>query len=84
MTREEAAGHDEEMLFADGFDEALVGVVMAFGRPPLACYSVPKMVDVLVRDGLTYEEAMEHLDFNVFGAWVGERTPVYLWPEELN
>jgi hypothetical protein len=34
------------------------------------------MIQVLMgRDGMTYDEAVEFIDFNVVGGWVGEKTP---------
>lgn len=71
--------YNEEALLADGFEEAFLGVSEVFGRPPLATYDRDKCIDILVkRDGMTYEEAVEHFDFNVTGAWVGDGTPIYL------
>ena len=71
--------YNEEALLADGFEEAFLGVSEVFGRPPLATYDRDKCIDNLVkRDGMTYEEAVEHFDFNVTGAWVGDGTPIYL------
>lgn len=78
--REWLAEQDEELLTADGFDEALVGVVHQFGRPPIACYDYQKCIDVLMRDGCTYEEAVEYFDYNVIGAYVGDSTPCFLEP----
>jgi len=70
---------DADVLLADGFDAAFVGIGRRSSRPDVAVYDVAKMVEVLtVRDGMTFEDAVEHLEFNVFGAWVGERTPIYL------
>ena len=31
------------------------------------------------REGWTYEEAVEWMDFNVVGAWMGEGTPMFLY-----
>ena len=36
------------------------------------------MAQTLVDDGCTYEEAWEYLEFNTFGAYVGEGTPIYM------
>lgn len=67
----------ESVLLADGFDEAMIGVSQRMNEPLLAVYSYDKMVDVLIeRDGLDWDEATEYLDFNVIGAWVGEKTPI--------
>lgn len=70
---------DDEMLLADGFDDALVGVVTRCGQPTLACYDAEKCIEVLMkRDGMTYEGAVEFFEFNTEGAWVGPHTPVFL------
>jgi len=58
-----------------GFDEALIGIMERFGLEPLACYSFEKIIEILLRDGGTYEEACEYYSFNMIGAWVGEGTP---------
>ncbi len=70
---------DEEFLSADGFDEAILGVVYEMNRLPRIAYSVSKCIEVLMRE-MDYEEAREYFDFNVSGAYVGEKTP--LWVED--
>ena len=69
---------DTVPLLADGFDEALVGVLRRCGQPEILAYSYEKAVEILVDRGATHEEAVEHLEFNVVGAWVGEGTPAWL------
>jgi len=69
--------HDD-VLLADGFDAAFIGIVTRCGQPPIAIYDHARCVEVLVADGLTYEEAVEYMDFNVTGAWVGPSTPGFL------
>lgn len=77
--RERIAEENPEALFADGFDDALVGMAERCGQPTLAVYDYEKAVEVLrVRDGMEYEEAIEWMDFNVVGAWFGPHTPVWL------
>lgn len=66
----------DDSLFADGFDEALVGYVERFGVEPMALYDRTKYIEILARD-MTYDEAVEHFEFNVIGAWVGEKTPAF-------
>ena len=42
-------------------------------------YSVDKCVEILVkRDEMTLEEAIEYMDFNVLGAYIGKDQPVFL------
>lgn len=71
---------DEEVLLAEGFEEAFVGILHRCSQPPIAIFDYSKALDVLMkRDGCTREEAVEHLDFNAVGAWVGDRTPGWLF-----
>ena len=75
----------ENALLMDGFDEALVGFSQRINEPLLAVYSWGKMVDVCTdRDGMTYEEASEYIDYNCIGAWVGNQTPIIVMPLELD
>ena len=66
---------DEELLSADGLDEAVIAIEPNSMR---LVYSITKIIDILVAEGLTDEEAMEHFDFNIGGAYVGEKTPIYV------
>ena len=72
-----AAEINEEMLFADGFDDALIGYIERAGMPSIACYDKLKCVEIL-SDSMPYEDAFEYFYFNVLGAYVGENTPCFL------
>ena len=77
--RERLAEEFPETLLADGFDAALVGVARRCGQPTLAVYDYELGLQVLMeRDGMTREEAIEYMEFNVVGAWVGPGTPIWL------
>ena len=68
---------ENEGLLADGFDSALIGITS--GINPVAVYDINQMLTILVkRDKMSMEDALEHLDFNVIGAYVGEKTPIYM------
>ena len=70
---------DQEILLADGFEQAFMGVAESFGSAPKAFYDSNKCIDILVeRDGMTLEEAVEYFEFNVTGAYVGEFTPAFI------
>jgi hypothetical protein len=71
-----------KLLKADGFDDAILGVVQRMGIQAI-CYDQDKVIDILMGDGMTYEEAVEYFEFNVAGAWVGESTPFFLQKMEL-
>ena len=75
--KERLAEESPDTLLADGFDAALVGTVRQFTKT-LALYDYDKCVEVLMyRDGMLHEEAVEFMEFNVVGAWMGEHTPVF-------
>jgi hypothetical protein len=77
--REELAeSYSEDLLFADGYDNAIVGVCVGFDSGRVV-YSVSKMIDICMKDDeMTYEDSVEWLEFNTFGAYVGENTPIYI------
>lgn len=68
---------NEDMLFADGFDDALIGYMERAGMPSIACYDKFKCIEILA-DDMSYEDASEYFYFNVLGAYVGENTPCFL------
>ena len=70
---------NEDILFADGFEDAFMGVVRSCGAQPKACYDYGKCIEILVsRDGMSEEDALDFFEFNVAGAYVGEYTPAFL------
>ena len=78
------AGHpmgldDREILYCDGLEDAFVGLSMRFGDGPLATYDIEKIIRILMeRDGMDEPSAREFYGFNILGAWVGDRTPVFI------
>jgi len=78
---EALAESGEEILLADGFEDALLGATQTFERGGYryrAVYSVRGCVEILMRQGSTYERAVEYLDYNTLGAYCGEGTPSFL------
>jgi len=70
---------DYDLLFADDFDDAIIGVACGHdcGR---VVYDSEKMVKIFVdQNKCTHDEALEYLEFNTFGAYVGNRTPIYTY-----
>ena len=68
----------QTMLFADGFDDAIVGVGSAFGGDLCVIYDADAIVESLMKQGMDYAEALEFYDFNIAGAYVGEQTPIFM------
>jgi hypothetical protein len=70
----------EPILLADGFEEAALGYTASQPGPrnTVAVYDYNKCVDILVRQGMDEGEAVEYMDFNVTGSWMGPYTPLFL------
>jgi hypothetical protein len=64
---------DDSFLKADGFDEAIIGVDNKSMR---LVYSVSKCIEILCRD-MNEEDAIEYFEYNVSGAYMGEKTPIW-------
>ena len=80
MTREDLAAQlaDLKAMIPTGLDSAVIGVVERFGSGPVALVDRDRCVRIFVeRYGMTEEDAEEHFDFNVGGAWVGLGTPAF-------
>ena len=60
----------------DGYDKAIMGLT----DNGQLVYSKEKMVKLLMKSdsNMSEEDAWEFLDFNTFGSYVGEQTPIYV------
>lgn len=67
---------DEEILIADGFDQAIIGIEESSMR---LIYSVNKCIEILTED-MSEEDALEYFSYNVLGSYVGEKTPIWCNP----
>jgi len=66
---------DLELLKADGFDDAIIGIDLSSER---IVYDVDMMTNILISDGMEELDAIEYLEYNVLNAYVGEKTPIYI------
>ena len=70
---------DGEVLYCTGMGDALIGYAMRFNDGPLATYDIDKIIHILMeRDGMDEDDAMEFYEVNIVGAWVGDRTPIFI------
>ena len=72
---------DAELLFLseEEFDEAIIGVSERIGNEPVVAYDTTKIVEILVLNhSMSVDEAYEYFEFNILGAYVGERTPTFI------
>lgn len=79
MIREELSEDYEGLLFLSEveFDEAIIGVAERIGMEAVVAYDTDKVIEILARE-MTEEEAVEYFEFNILGAYVGERTPIFV------
>ena len=66
---------DGDFLIADGYDEAIVG----YTNDGRVVYDSEICINILCETGISYEESLEFLEFNTFGAYVGEKTPIFCY-----
>ena len=91
--REWVAENNDEALFADGFEDAVIGICERYGQDPIVAYDREKCIRILVEqiqedlpksddpeeDAFNaFLEAEEYFSYNVIGSWVGENTPVFI------
>ena len=70
----------DEVLFADGFDDAIIGFEPNMWK---VVYSRRKCVDILIQtEGMSEEDAIDYLEYNTFNAYVGDNTP--LWVDDFD
>jgi hypothetical protein len=66
---------DEEILKADGLDDGIIGVEENSMR---LVYSKSKVIEILMSEDMTEEDALEHYYYNIVGAYVGKKTPIFV------
>ena len=79
--RSDLMGVDSELVFLDPastFDGAILGLAEGCGRPDVVLYSRKKIIEALERSGMEPEDAAEHYEFSIAGAYVGPKTPMFL------
>lgn len=72
---EELSYINEQALFADGFHEALIGIDVV---DYVAVYDYEKCIDILMGQGMSEDDAMEYMEYNVLGAKMGEFSPRFI------
>ena len=64
---------DEKFIIADGFDKAVIGFDEHSFR---LIYSVSKCIKILMKQGMTEEDAREYFGYNVSGGHF-ENSPIW-------
>jgi hypothetical protein len=73
---------DEEIIKADGLDSAIIGIEINSMR---LIYSSNKIIQILIAENkMELEDALEFYEFNIAGAYIGDKTPIYCYNIDLN
>jgi regulator of replication initiation timing len=70
----------ETLLAIEGMNDCIVGVGRRCSKPDVLVYSHAMLVASFVRQGMTETEAYEWVEFNITGAWLGDKTPIVIYP----
>lgn len=75
---------DEPLLKITGhkYDKAIAGIASVWQtnhRVETLIYSGQKLMEIFMDEGMTEEEAMEWISFNIEGAYYGSATPIIMW-----
>ena len=81
---EHYSGHEDGApVFANGFDEAIIGICPTSMK---VIYSRNKCIEALMKDGDSWEDAVDFLEYNTFNTYIGEFTPIWVedfeWDQE--
>tara|TARA_B110000503_G_scaffold42576_1_gene69723 strand:- start:720 stop:980 length:261 start_codon:yes stop_codon:yes gene_type:complete len=62
----------------DDMDDAIVGISND-GRVIYDIYKIECLVYEENKENMTFDEAVEWVDYNVLSAYLGEFTPIHIW-----
>lgn len=70
---------EEDIVMADGLSDAFIGIgSQGPNGETVAVYDSMKIVEKLMADGMDQEQALEFYEYNIAGAYVGPKTPMFM------
>lgn len=60
------------------FDSAIIGVATRIGMTPVVAYEEERLIQALVEEGWEWTDAVEWVEINTKGSYVGENTPIII------
>lgn len=71
---------DEEIIVYNDLNASLIGYAVRQGLEPVAVYDFEMLVSNFTeKQNMSMEECLEHISYNIMGAYLGERTPIILF-----
>jgi hypothetical protein len=68
-----------DAVFWDNLDEAIIGV-STNGR---VVYSMERMLEHFQSEGMSEDESIEYIDFNILSTYIDENTPIHMWEDSI-
>jgi len=63
----------------DGLDDAIIGVTASYDK---VVYSAQRILSLLSeQSGMSEDDALEFMEFNIVGMYAGEYTPIIVWTD---
>ncbi len=73
----ESMDPEEGLMYPTGYEDCILGVIESIGSGRKIVMSTKGIIQKLIDEGMTHEEAIEMFEYNIIGSYVGEGTPVY-------
>lgn len=75
------------MMKIDGHDDAIIGPAMVWTEDgslrDVLVYDAEVIRETLMkRDGMSFADAREYIEFNIEGAYMGPHTAILVWPND--
>jgi len=67
----------DNVLYMVGYDDCIAGHSERDGIT-LAVYSISKLIEAHIKEGMSQEEAIEFIEYNQSGSYMGKGTPLFL------
>lgn len=69
----------EGAIVFNGHDNAIIGYGQRINMEPVLIYDYEIICHNLQHQNMTEEEAIEYAEYNIVGAWLGDRTPIIFY-----
>ena len=70
---------DDDAFILEGHEEAMLGIGHRCGQPTIAVYDRRLLIGSFMKvNKWSFETAQEWVEYNIEGAWIGEKTPLIL------
>lgn len=67
-----------DAFFWDGFDVAIIGI-SEDNRPVYDIYTMQSIMWSKNKKHITFDEAVEWVEYNILQAYLGDETPIHIW-----